>query len=55
MKLAESDSVITLTLAKNSGEETEKPDEADVEADAREGTQTAEAAEAVAEAPASQE
>ena len=39
MKLAESDSVITLTLAKNSGEETEKPDEADADTEADTDTQ----------------
>ena len=40
MKLAESDSVITLTLAKNSGEETEKPDEAEADADTDTEAQT---------------
>ena len=47
MKLAESDSVITLTLAKNSGEETDKPDEADAEAES--DVQENEAVEATAE------
>ena len=48
MKLSESDSVITLTLAKKSGEETDLPDETEAEADA-EGTP-----EAAADAPAAE-
>ena len=31
MRLSESDSVITMTLAKNNGEETDKPDETEVQ------------------------
>ncbi len=50
MKLSESDSVITLTLAKKSGEETDLPDETDAEAqddapEAENATETAEAPE----------
>ena len=30
MRLSENDSVITLTLAKNNGEETNKPEDADI-------------------------
>ena len=48
MKLSENDSVITLTLAKKSGEETDLPDETEAEAE----TDAAEATEAVTEAPA---
>ncbi len=57
MKLGENDSVITLTLAKNSGEETEKPDDADAE-EGKEATDTAETTEtdeAAAEAAEKQE
>ena len=46
MKLSESDSVITLTLAKKSGEETDLPDEAQAE----DGAEEAPAAEEVSEA-----
>ena len=56
MKLSESDSVITLTLAKNSGEETQKPDEAEAEeAQADAEAENAEAAGTSAEAPVTQE
>ena len=51
MKLSESDSVITLTLAKKSGEETDLPDEAQAEDGAEEAPaaeETSEAAEAAA-------
>ncbi len=48
MKLSENDSVITLTLAKKSGEETDLPDETEAEAEA----DAAETTEAVTEAPA---
>ena len=48
MKLGEGDSVITLTLAKKSGEETDLPDETEAEAEA----DAEEAVEAVSEAPA---
>ncbi len=37
MRLAENDSVITLTLAKNSGEETEKPEDTEAEAEENDG------------------
>ncbi len=49
MKLSESDSVITLTLAKKSGEETDLPDETDAEA--QEDAPEAENATEITEAP----
>ena len=58
MKLSESDSVITLTLAKNSGEETQKPDDAEAENEEADVTETAEnapSAEASADTPVTQE
>ncbi len=56
MKLAESDSVITLTLAKKSGEETDLPDETDAEAqeDAPEAENAAQTAEAPEGTPATE-
>lgn len=54
MKLSENDSVITLTLAKNSGEETEKPDDTDTD-EGNESTETAETTDAAAEAAEKQE
>ncbi len=56
MKLSESDSVITLTLAKKSGEETDLPDETDAEAqeDAPEAENAAETAETPDGTPATE-